>query len=202
MNHGTRRAASYAGVLVVAVGIAFAASSPASAAAPNQGVALQASGLLPLNPLIVSSFPGTSPNHSVLVDLPPLLTAGVADSSAGPTSATATVSNLGLTLSSLVSLGASSLTSSCIYNAATDTVSATSDVENGGVVLFGAPIALNPHPAPNTTLNLPGIATVTLNRQTTAPDGALTTDALAITLLGGVENVAIATTTCNRATLS
>jgi hypothetical protein len=46
------------------------------------------------------------------------------------------------------------------------------------------------------------VATLTLNRQTTAPDGTLTVDALPVSLVGGLENVVVATSTCNAATLS
>jgi hypothetical protein len=198
----TRRPAEYVAVLAVAAGVILAASSPASAAPPNKGIALQATGLIPASPLVVSNFPGTSPNHSGSLNLPPLLTTGVADTAAGPTSASATVSNLSVFLPTLASVTTGTLTSSCSYSTTTGRVTGSGDIENGRVVLFGTPIALDPHPAPNTALNLAGIGTLTLNRQTTAPDGTLTVDALSVQLLGGVENVSVATSVCNAAALS
>jgi hypothetical protein len=46
-------------------------------------------------------------------------------------------------------------------------------------------ITLNANAAPNTTVSIPGIATVVLNQQTTDSNGVLTVNAVHITLLGG-----------------
>ncbi|ADP82578.1 choice-of-anchor P family protein [Pseudofrankia inefficax] len=202
MKLWAKRATHTAGVLVAAAGLALAASAPASAAPPNTATGLKATGLIPANPLVASAFPGTSPNHAASLNLPPLLTTGAVDTAAGPTTASATVSGLNISLSPLASLTAGTLTSNCSYNSVTGVVSADSNIENGKVVLLGTPIFLTPHPTPNTTLTLPGLATLILNRQTTGPDGTVTVDALSVSLVSGLENVVLATSTCNAATLS
>ncbi len=76
-------------------------------------------------------------------------------------------------------------------------------IVNGTLLLFGTPIAIQPDPAPDTTVVLPAdLGTLTLNQQTLAADGTLTVDALSINLLGGPENVVVARSVCNSAVLS
>jgi hypothetical protein len=202
MQQWTRRAAGGTGAAALAVGVALATAPAASAAPPNSAAGVAAVGIIPANPFAVSTYPGTSPNHVGSINLPPLLSTGVVDTAAGPTSASAVVSGLNVAVSALASLSAGTLTSSCSYNPATGAVSASGDVENGTITLLGAPIALSPHPAPNTTIALPGILSLTLNAQTTAPDGTLTVSALTVSLLGSAETVSIAKSVCNAATLA
>ena len=56
-------------------------------------------------------------------------------------------------------------------------------------------------PFPNRTLTLPGIATVTLNRQTHAGEGMLTVAAIYVTRVGSTQTLAIGTSVCNAADL-
>lgn len=203
MQRWAKRAARSTGVLTMAAGVALAVSTPASAAPPNTGTGLSATGLIPSNPLAVSTFPGTSPTHAANVDLSPLLTTGVADTAAGPMTASAAVSGLTVSFTPTAGLTAGALTSNCSYDPATGLVSGDSAIANGRILQRGRPIDLPPHAAPNTIIALPGLlATLTLNRQTTAPDGTLTVSALTMSLLGGLENVVVATSTCNAAVLS
>jgi hypothetical protein len=57
------------------------------------------------------------------------------------------------------------------------------------------------NPAPNTSIAVPGVATITLNRQVSTR-GALEVDALSVSLLGSAETITIATSLCNSADLS
>jgi hypothetical protein len=98
---------------------------------------------------------------------------------------------------------ATAVTSSCSFDTNTGTVTGTSGITNGRVALVGLPnIALAANAAPNTTVSVPGIATITLNRQTTAPDGTLTVDAIYVDLLGDTQTITIGTSTCNAASLA
>ena len=63
-------------------------------------------------------------------------------------------------------------------------------------------IALAANAAPNTTVNVPGVATITLNRQITAADGTLTVDAIYVNLLSGTQTLTIGTSTCNAASVA
>jgi hypothetical protein len=56
-------------------------------------------------------------------------------------------------------------------------------------------------PFPNTTLTLPGIATVIMNRQTRAVDGTLTVNAIYVSWLGSTQTLAIGTSVSNAANL-
>ena len=49
---------------------------------------------------------------------------------------------------------------------------------------------------------MPLIATLTLNRQTTAPDGTLTVDAIYVSLLNSTQTLTIGTSVCNTANLA
>ena len=54
------------------------------------------------------------------------------------------------------------------------------------------------NPAPNTTLTIPSVATVILNRQTTAGDGTLTVTAIYVNLLGAPRRWTIGTSRVQR----
>ena len=60
------------------------------------------------------------------------------------------------------------MTSSCSFDPNTGTVSGTSGIVNGDVHPGPAGRAWRRNAAPNTIITVPGIATITLNRQTTA----------------------------------
>jgi len=56
-------------------------------------------------------------------------------------------------------------------------------------------------PAPNTTVSVPGVATITLNKQVSS-GGSLEVEALSVALLGGTQTITIGTAVCNAADLS
>ncbi|WP_368963787.1 hypothetical protein [Parafrankia sp. FMc2] len=195
----TRRAARYAAVLAVAGGVAIATTTPASAATPNTAVGIQAAGILPLGPLVVSTFPGTSPVILTGVDLPPLLTVGAVGAETGPTTAHAAVAGLSVSLPTLASVTVGAVESSCAYDPSTGDVTGETDVANGTIKLLGIETVLEADPAPNTTVTLPaGLGSLTLNQQTVEADGTLAVNAIAIDLLG-LEHIVIARSVCNDA---
>ena len=57
-------------------------------------------------------------------------------------------------------------------------------------------------PAPNTTVTVPGVATIVLNRQIRGTDGTLTVDAIYVSLLGRAQTVTLGASVCNAASLA
>ena len=51
-------------------------------------------------------------------------------------------------------------------------------------------------------VTVPGIATITINRQTTAADGTLTVDAVFMQLLRSTQTITLGTSVCNAASLA
>jgi hypothetical protein len=184
-------------------GVIMATAGPAAAAGPNTSDGAAATGLITLAPVAPASFPGTSPATVASVNIAGLLTAGVVTDTADATDASSTIANVNATLSAVAAVRATAVTSSCTFDTNTGTVTGTSGITNGRVALVGlANIALDANAAPNTTVSVPGIATITLNRQTTAPDGTLTVDAIYVDLLGDTQTITIGTSTCNAASVA
>ena len=193
----------------LACGIAAAAAGPALAASPNEAYAAQATGLISAGPLDEATFPGTSPVTVNSDSIAGLLTAGVITDTATATGASTSVANVSVTLAaatrllSAVSLTADLVTSSCTFNTTDGTVSGSASITNGtvnGGLLSLITLAANP--AKDTTVTVPGIATLTLNRQTTATDGTLTVDAIYVSLLNSTQTLTIGTSVCNTANLA
>jgi hypothetical protein len=187
----------------LACGIAAAAAGPALAASPNEAYGILAGPPLNIGPIGLATYPGTSPTTVASATVGSLATTGVITDTADAVSASSTVNNLGVTLSNLASLSAATVTSSCSFDPNTGQVTGNATITNGGVtILGGSPITLAANPTKNeNVLGLGRIATITLDKQTTAPDGTLTVTAIAITLLGG-QTLDIATSVCNQATLA
>src|SRR6266487_2356132 len=170
------------GALALTGGIFAATALPAAAATPaNVAYAAGASGLLGgIQPLGEASYPGTSPVTLAQVNGLGLVSAGV----------------LGLG-----SLNTTVVSSSCAYDASTNTVTGTASIVGGQVLAGLIPTPLPTSPQPNTTVSVPGLATITLNKQVSS-GGTLEVDALSISLLGGAQTVTIGTSVCNAADLS
>ena len=123
------------------------------------------------------------------------------DPATGDANASATVENLGVTLpGATVSL--TGINSTCTATPAGATGSGV--IASGSVKLPILPaITLKANAAPNTKVSIPGIASVTLNEQTTDANGVLTVNAVHITLLGGTgANVIIGHAQCGGAPAS
>jgi hypothetical protein len=206
------------GALALSGGVFAASALPASAAPANVAYAVGTSGLLGNLPALAeASYPGTSPVSIATVNANGLVTAKAATDTAGPTSASSTIADvevpgtLGLSPASI-----KTVTSSCSYNSSTNTVSGTTSIV-GGQLLSGlsglgglgglgglsglVPVSLPANPAPNTTLTVPGVLSITLNKQVSS-GGTLEVDAVAISLLGTAETITIGTSICNSATLT
>ncbi len=190
-----------AGALALAGSVLVATALPAVAASPNRAYGASASGLISHGPIGEATFPGTSPVTVANANITGLLATGVVTDTAGPTSASSTVANPVGSLGKLVSLTADSVTSSCIFNTDTGKVTGTATINNGKVTGL-LPITLASNPPPNTHVTVPGIATITLNRQFTALDGTLTVQAIHVALLGSAQTLSIGVSVCNAANLA
>jgi len=190
--------------LTLAGGVLALAAGPAFAAAPNEGYAASATGLISADPIGLASYPtGNSPVTVVNANIAGLLTTGVVTDTADGADASSNIANVAVTLSALASLGATAVSSSCTFDTTTGDVSGTASITGGGVTVLGLPtITLAADPAPNTSVSVPGIATITLNRQVTAADGTLEVDAVYVALLGTTQTLTIGASICNAATLA
>lgn len=198
-RHGFIKAA---GALTLSGGLLFAAALPAAAASPNTGYAASATGLISKSPIGQATFPGTSPATVAHANIAGLLTTGVAHAAAGPTSSTSTVNGVNATLGVLSALQATSVDSSCHFNTNTGVVTGHAHISNGRVNRPGGTTTLASNPAPNTVVGVPGIATITLNSQTTAVDGTLTVSAIHVSLIGSTQTLDIGVSVCNAANLA
>ena len=186
----------------LAGGMLALAAGPAFAAAPNEAYAARATGLIKVTPLGLATSDGSSPVTLANINVAGLVTAGVVTDTADATSASSSIADVSATLTALVGLTASVVTSTCSFDTDTDTVSGSATVVGSvGTVL---PIALDAtaDTAPNTQISVPGIATITLNRQVTAADGTLTVDAIYVNLLHSTQTLTLGTSICNDATLA
>lgn len=203
MKRGMTGIARITGSLAVAGGMIIMAAMPAAAAAPNRAYGAAATGPITVSPIAEATYPGTSPVTVANASIAGLLTTGVITDTAGPTSASSTVATIAATLSALASLDATAVSSSCTFNTTTGTVSGTASITNGVVHVLGLPaITLAASPGKNTSVSVPGIATITLNRQRTAPDGTLTVTAIYVSLLGSTQTLSIGVSVCNAADLA
>ena len=202
MKFAKHRFIKGAGALALSGGVLFAAALPAAAASPNRAYASASAGLITHAPIGEATFPGTSPVTVANANISGLMTTGVAHASAGPTSASATVNTIVASLGKLVALRARTVTSSCRFNTNTGVVSGSAHINNGQVTGLAVPISLASNPAPNTVVGVPGIATITLNRQTTAIDGTLTVQAIHVSLIGSAQTLDIGVSVCNAANLA
>ncbi|MFC7486552.1 choice-of-anchor P family protein [Knoellia sp. CPCC 206453] len=205
----TRAARRRGRLAVVALGLAAAASiavAPTASAVPGQtsSTGLRCGGLISCGPFAQSNFPaGPATNTLASANVAGLVTTGVINTTANAGGATASVANVNATLSGLSTLTATAVSSECTVNSTTGAVTGSSSIAGGSIaVLGGSPITLATAPAPNTNVTVvdPAVASVVLNRQTTAADGTLTVDAIFITLLNS-QTITIATSTCGPALL-
>lgn len=207
MFSSIKRGARLAAVVGLAAAVVVGLAGPASAAPPagqNQGLGIVTTGLIAAGPFSEALFnQGPFTDTLVDVDVPPLLSSGTVNTTAGATSATASVEDLAVALSALATVNAGVVESECSYDPASAVLSGSATLTDAEVTLLGIipDIALDASPAPNTGVTVPGVAQITLNRQVTNPDGSLTVDAIFINLLSGTQTVTIATASCQPAVL-
>ena len=190
------------GAVALAGALSLLAIGPASAASPNEAFAANATGLISASPIGLATFPGTSPVTLVNANILGLLTTGVITDTADATDASSTIANVSATLATLTSLTADAVGSSCTFNTNTDQVGGTTTIANGVINTPLSTITLAANPAKNTTVGVPGVATVVLNAQTTAGDGTLTVTAIQVTLLGTTQTLNLGVSVCNAADLA
>lgn len=123
------------------------------------------------------------------------------DPSTGEAHATATVQQLGITLPAGASASVTGVNSTC--DATPSGAPTGNGVITGGSVTLpvGGPITLTANAQPNTSISVPGVATITLNEQTTSAQGLMTVNAVHIVLLPalGGANVIIGHAQCGAA---
>lgn len=176
----------------LAGGILMAAAGPAAAASPNEAYGAEATGVVSLPPVAEATHPGVSPVTLATVNLGALLRAEISRDTADATSASSTLVDI---QSVLLDLHARAVTSACSFDPNTGLVTGGASIVSGHVGL----IALSLHPARNTTITVPGVATIVLNRQIRGTDGTLTVDAIYVSLLGRAQTVTLAASVCNAA---
>ncbi|MEJ2859116.1 MULTISPECIES: choice-of-anchor P family protein [unclassified Saccharothrix] len=189
-----------AALLVATAGTAHAqvAKRQAAGGTPGSAFALSASGLLTVEPLAaLDGSKGYRQTSVASVALPdakaPVITAGVLNTEVDATSAKASVADLKaqlglLKLSDLTSLTAEVISATCVDGAGAVTLAAAK----------AGPTALDLHPAPNTRVQVPGVVSVVLNKQTRAADGSLTVVAVSVEV-AGLQKIDIASATCAQA---
>jgi hypothetical protein len=207
MNRKINGLVKTAASISLAGGMLARAAGPAFAAAPNEAYGAKATGLINVGPLADATSSGTSPVSLLTLSIPGLLSTGVVTDTADDASASSTIANPVVTLSGLASLAATTVSSSCSFDTDTDTVSGTATLADANVALGGLSlVTLDANPTKNEAVLLPpllsGIASITLNQQTTSGDGTLTVNAIAITLLGNGQTLTLGTSICNDATLA
>jgi len=191
------RLATAAMGVVAAVSLAFAPAASA-AAGQNSSSGLRCTGIVRCGPFAASAFPGGPATDTALsARAGNLLTTGAIRTTANISGASATVASLRVQLAPLTTVTAGVVSSSCTVNGTTGAITGTSSIANGNVNLpVLAAITLDAAAAPNTIVAVPGVANITLNRQTTAPDGTLTVDAIFVSLLGSTQTITVATSVC------
>jgi hypothetical protein len=205
MKRSMAGVAKITGALALAGGVIMMAALPALAAGPtNEAYAASATGRIFAPPIGRATFP--TGIHVVTLphaNIPGLLTTGFVIDRAGPTSASSNVAAVRARLTKAITLSARTVSSSCIFHIRTGRVSGSTKITYGAVSAPFRTIPLPWYPAPNTTVSVPGVATITLNRQTTNPyNGTLTVTAIYVKLLHGKQTLTLATSVCNAAKLA
>lgn len=193
-------------VLAMTAVAVLALAGPASAAGPqNSAFGISAAGIIDIAPTPFASSPDgpLMPDPVIDFDIGTIVTTDTLNAQADGTSATASVEGLTVILAPATALPATTLTadvvsSECSSNGTTVTGSVT--LTNAFLNLLGVPSELTVV-APETSISIPGVATILINHQTVDPvTGALTVDAIVIELLGlngaVTQTITIASVTC------
>lgn len=191
------------GLMCSALPAHAALASPQASAFVVQADALGGFAAVPATPSSAYPTGGTVTTAGIAVGpfaSSATLTATTAgDPSTGTSSASATVEQLGVTLPLGNSIALTGINSTC--NATPTGATGSGTIATGRVTLLGLPgINLAANAGKNTTVSVPGVATIVLNQQSTDTNGVLTVNALHITLLGGAgANIIIGQAKCGGA---
>lgn len=105
---------------------------------------------------------------------------------AGTSSASATVDSLGVNLGALGSLGFTGVNATCNAPAAPGVATGNGIIATAGLTVLGITTPINiPAGINSTPVNVPGVATIAFNKQSTDGNGVLTVIAAQVTLLSG-----------------
>jgi hypothetical protein len=205
MKRGITGISKITGALALAGGMIMMAALPAVAAPrTNEAYAASASGRIYAPPIGLATYP-TPPHYVRLphISIPGLLTAWIVTDKAGPTYASSNVLTPRVRLGRRSTLSATAAYSSCRFSTRTGRVSGYTKITYGAVRSFFRTIPLPWYPRPNTTISVPGVATITLNRQTFSPfNGTLTVTAIYVKWRHSRQTLTVATSVCNRARLA
>lgn len=214
-----KRGARLAAVAGLSAAVIVGLAGPAAAAPPagsNQALALEFVGIV--DAVIgeaVTGPPDFLPDSFNMINAaagqPTFLTADLIEGATTTSSANARVAGLTVDLQNLLGLDVATLTadnvtSQCSTDGTAVTGSAT--LTNASIAILGiggVPIDLAVNPDANTMVDVPGVGTVTLNRQVTNADGSLTVDAIFISILPNTaaeQTITIATSSCQVAILA
>jgi hypothetical protein len=205
MKRGIAGVSKVTGALALAGGIIMMAALPAVAAPrTNAAYGASATGRIFAPPIGLATYPtGTHFVRLNHIGIPGLLTTWTVTDKAHSTSASSNVLTVRARLSRLRTLTATAAYSSCKFHTRSGRVSGYTKITYGAIRrLFGFTKPLPWHPAPNTTISVPGIATITLNRQTTSYNGTLTVTAIYVRWRHVRQTLTVATSVCNRARLA
>jgi hypothetical protein len=189
MNRLLRRAVTAAGVLAVTGGTALASAMPAGAVVFPRSWAAQATGTVSLSQVALA-YPGNTPVAAFGVPTNPLLSTGFLLDRAGSTWSYSQVQSPSVAVNSALALvGASAVNSQCITG-----LTGSTQINHGQIVQYGQPtINLPLHPAANTTIQIPGGVTITLNKQDV---GGGIRQVTAIYVAWSGQNVSVGVTRC------
>jgi len=178
------------GVLCTAMPAHAALTSPEANAFVVSATAI--GNLVAVPPTPTSTYPPGGTTTLVGLAVGPFATSSTltADTSGDPgtgtSHASATVEQLGVTLPLGVSVALTGVNSTCNAPATPGVATGSGVIASGAVDLPILPdVNLAANAAPNTAVNIPGVASIVLNEQSTDSDGVLTVNAVHITLLGG-----------------
>ncbi|MFD9890271.1 choice-of-anchor P family protein [Amycolatopsis sp. NPDC059027] len=177
---------------VLATGTLLAPAASATEHEDNSAYAIAASGLLKIDPLpSVRGSAGFDQKSVAEFSLPGgMFTLNVLNAQAGKDFAKASIKDVSVNPGVLIHsdkplLTASAITSDCKDGKASSSLAKASI---GGTKLDAAA-------APNTTISVPGLASVTLNKQTKNKDGSITVTAIEIGV-DGIQKLSLASATC------
>jgi hypothetical protein len=205
--HTFRRFATGTAALGTAVlcGMAPAHAALTSPVANAYVVSANVAGLVVVPPTVTSAYPPGGTNSLANLNLGPisatvLQAATSGNPSTGTSSAGSSVAGVGVNLGGLAKLNAGAVQATCTATPNGATGSASIANLSATVGLLSTALNVPVNPAPNTTVAIPGIASITLNEQSTDANGVLTVNAIHVTGLNGLlANVVIGHAQCGGA---
>ncbi|PXY34301.1 MULTISPECIES: choice-of-anchor P family protein [Prauserella] len=183
---------------VLTAGVLLAPTASATGG-ENSAFAISANGLLKIAPTpYVDDTNGATEESVVRLDVPQnLLSLGVLNARAGDGYAKSSIADLRVSLNALPDLGlglSQPLVAAEAIEANCEDGVASSSVAGASV----AGIALDVAAPPNTAIEVPGLASVTLNKQVTNDDGSTTVTAISIKV-NKLQSLDLASATCTKA---